>query len=249
MDNRLDEVLLALEEKNHRDLKAELLGNMRTLQSFYYYSQDENVKHIVEQIVKEADKGKRMAYIKGLIQIYPLSADILEPVMAKFDVSDMNNEISGWLDASDTLNKICNKFFSCVNGQNIQGEKSELQEQIEELEKRKKTLSEERKGLNEIKEKNSGLLKEVRGLSQECGRLKREFSQEALKKEKRKLEEEKKKYEREEKEGKAELERLRKELEPYTKSDNGKFDSAMEQLASILDTLPKDEADDEWKTE
>lgn len=248
MDNRLDEVLLALEEKNHRDLKDELLGNMGTLQSFYYYSQDENVKHIVEQIVK-ADKGKRIAYIKGLIQIYPLSADILEPVMAKFDVSDMKNEISGWLDTSDTLNKMCNKFFSCVNGQNIQGEKSELQEQIEELEKRKNALAEERKGLNEIKKKNSRLRKEVKELGQECEWLKREFSQEALEKEKRKLEEEKKKYEREQKEGKAELERLRKELEPYMKSDNGKFDSAMEQLANILVTLPKDEADDEWKTE
>lgn len=231
---RLEEVLLALEDEQVLD---SLLRQRGTLESFEYYNS--NPSEIINEIVKT---DKHIQYIKGLISIYPLSTGILKELMVRYDVQSMRDKIFAWLDVSDTLSNMVNKFFSlCSDGIKETGEESELEAEIAELERKKETLQVEREKHEENKKKLASKRQEVDEIKAQCEEMANRYSPEVLKKEEEKYKREKDKLLKKKREFDEKLRKLEEEMSPYRNNGNKTFDKAMDAFSKVISTLPKDE--------
>jgi hypothetical protein len=238
LEFRVDDVLCALEAD---DVIHSLTNDMGTLQSFSNYLKEENVDVIAKKI-REEDEKKRLLHIKGLVKIYPWSDSILAKVMEEIKVDDMKENPMEWLQISDTLTTMVNKFWNLCSGNSFEGKLSDLQSDIEGLETKKRELENQRNSYSDLQNRNFNLRAEVDGLQKKCAELERQYSEEALNEEKAKLKAKIDKYKNEQEHPNRELENLKQTLEKYKeKKDNPELKKAIESFVKAVEKLPKDE--------
>jgi len=231
---RLEEVLLALEDENVLDA---LLKQRGTFESFEYYLN--NPSNVINEIIK---KENYQQYIKGLISIYPLSENILKELMEKYDVSAMRDDIFDWLDTSNTIYRMVNKFLSlCSDSIAVSSDTSDLEDQINKLEKKKESLQVEMEKHEKNKKELYAKRQEVDKLKADCEEMGKRYSRERLEKEEEDYRRKHYKLIAEEKEFENRIQKLEKDLKAYSEKGNSKFDRAMKSLANIIGSLPEDE--------
>lgn len=234
---RLDEVLLSFEDDE--DVLEALLKQRGTLESFEYYNS--NPKEIVDAIIK-ADDELKYKYIKGIVSIYPLSAGILKKLMESYTVQDMRDKVFEWLDVSDTIIGMVNKFITvCSEGIKESSEESELEEQLAILDTKKQGLEAQREKNRANKEKLKAKRIEVDAIKAECDELEQKYSPDVLKAEEEKYKKKKAKLDVDKKEYEKKIAALEAELKPYKKDGNDDFDKAIEAFSKVIKTLPHDE--------
>lgn len=235
----------ALEILTSKDKLAELTKNRGAiLLGFLYYLEDNNIRYVIDKI-KAASDEKKTEYIKGLIELYPLSSKVLhEVVKNEISIADIQDNILDWFDISNSIQIAINKFTTaCSKDESYLNKESELKNILNESERKTMNLRKKIKELNELKKKNADKAAEIAKLEQECTRLERKYSDFAIEQEKLELKNEIEKYKKAEIETTRELHKLRTELEQIKEGKNGNYLKAMEQLTIALKELPGDETD------
>ena len=222
-----------------------LWDSIDLMQSFLYYNQKDNVKHLVDKISKLPSE-ERKECVKGLVAMYPFTVHVLKCYTDKFKVNDMQNDMLEWFDISETIYKTCNKFtslFAEVNG--FENEKSQLEEQLAKLEVKRGELADEEKNLKEKMKERDEKKAEVAELDKEIATLEKELqkiSEDSIKNKRKERDELKIQKEK----AKKTLESENEELAKY-KNYSKEFNAAMKALGNAISKLPKDEADSDGK--
>ena len=241
---RVEEVINVLSSTNPIDM---LSNSLDLMQSFLYYSKEDNAKNISDRI-NEMDNAQSNLCIDNLMYLYPFSFNILKKVMQNNSVENMKENIMDWFDRAEVLHKICNKIMSLFNESEFSDNK------ISVLEDEINTLNEERDKKNRDIAKLKGKLEEKKNAKNECIELDNEIN--GLNNQLEEYSDESINAKRQEREGlenklKTQKKKYEKTLREYNDSlksnSNGAdeaLNEAIKKFEEVLDKLPKDEADE-----
>lgn len=225
-------------------------GSNNLLRDFVQFLDADNNGELAQNII-DADGYKKKYYIKGLVSLYPLSANILKKVMNEIKSNDMSQDMSEWFDIEGVIYTTYNKFVSmCNNSDNLDNNITDIQSQKAELEKKKEGLNQKLEEVKKLKEANSVLADEVRKLEEDCKEFEK-YSEENLNNKKSEYKNKLAELKRNKKTYDAEVKKIAKIEEELQKALDGNSDEsvteeykkATEALVNVMKNLPKDEAD------
>ncbi len=235
---RVDRAISLLMEE---ECLKKISKSQENLSEVLYFLDKEQKLIMFETFSKlENDEDKNKVF-DGLMQIYPLSKEIVDYIISKDDSKD----IIRCYDRGNTVIKYINKLIQQMKKNNVSIPKTlnDYESRIKLLETQKIEINENIKKIKNAEHKEKKLIEEVENLEKELKDLEYSYTKEALEKKrielKNKINERKKIQNQYEKESK-EIKDIEKELSQI-KSGNNAFKKALLELKKVTDNLPDSE--------
>lgn len=201
---------------------------------------------IVAQLILKKEKSEHMDLIKGLVHIYPLSANILDDIFSnEYNNHEYSEEelssISEWFDISEVMLGHFRRMITKIRKIDFSDINSELKDEIESYSDQRNEQLKEREELQQLREEKKSIINEIEKLRSEVESLKKETNDSELNIQKTKLQNEKNQLLKKNKDNTAEIKKLKTELEKIKKPDDNKFNEALKAFSKAMSALPDDE--------